>query len=184
MLKTEVMQNNFYGHRFNSMNDIVVSGEDIAFFTDGYQGWDDFNDTLFPQLANGVYPWDMSTGNIKMVAGAADGAFFNPNGLAFNHDQTRSDVTNRGFSSSDLHGARTIYVYNVIPSGISNREIFAYVDSGFPDGMETDRQGWSGDQCMFMTIVAHFLVDFDDVEETLFANMVDMCSLRILTGWA
>jgi hypothetical protein len=35
-----------------------------------------------------------------------------------------------------------------------------------------------------MTLVAHFLVDFDDVEETLFANMVDMCSLRILTGWA
>jgi hypothetical protein len=35
-----------------------------------------------------------------------------------------------------------------------------------------------------MTIVAHFLVDFDDGEETLFANMLDMCSVPILTGWA
>ena len=39
----------------------------------------------------------METGNIKMVEGAADGAFINPNGLAFNHDKTKLFITNRGF---------------------------------------------------------------------------------------
>ncbi|GIK07535.1 hypothetical protein Aspvir_003201 [Aspergillus viridinutans] len=70
---TEVVQNNFYGHRFNSMNDIAVSDEGIAFFTDGNYGWGDFNDTLSPQLANGVYLWDMSTGNLCWSSGGCIG---------------------------------------------------------------------------------------------------------------
>ncbi|KAE8312256.1 hypothetical protein BDV41DRAFT_577879 [Aspergillus transmontanensis] len=138
-LKTEVVKNNFYGHRFNSMNDVVISDEGVAFFTDGYYGWDNFNDTLFPELANGIYRWDMRTGNIKMVAGAAEGAFFNPNGLAFSQDQTKLFITNRGNSSSDPHGARTIYVHDVTSSGLSNRNVFSYSDAGFPDGIKTDK---------------------------------------------
>ncbi|KAJ6018162.1 hypothetical protein N7451_001541 [Penicillium sp. IBT 35674x] len=117
-LETEVVKNNFYGHRFNSMNDIVISDDGVAFFTDGYYGWDNFNDTLFPELANGVYRWDMRTGNIKMVAGAAEGA---------------------GNSSSDPDGARTIYVNDVTAHGLSNRNLFSYSDSGFPDGIKTDQ---------------------------------------------
>lgn len=140
-LETKVVKNNFYGHRFNSMNDVVISDQGIAFFTDGYYGWDNFNDTLAPELANGIYRWDMNTGNIKMVAGAAEGAFFNPNGLAFNHDQSKLFITNRGNSSSDPHGGRTIYVHDVTSSGISNRNIFSYSDAGFPDGIKTDKDG-------------------------------------------
>ncbi|KAL3480562.1 hypothetical protein BJX99DRAFT_266465 [Aspergillus californicus] len=140
-LRTEVVKNNFYGHRFNSINDVVVSTKGIAFFTDGYYGWDNFNDTLFPELANGIYRWNMNTGNIKMVAGAAEGAFLNPNGLAFNRDQTKLFITNRGESSSDPEGGRTIYSHDVTSDGISNREIFAYVDAGFPDGIKTDNGG-------------------------------------------
>ncbi|CAG8003253.1 unnamed protein product [Penicillium salamii] len=138
-LETEVVKNNFYGHRFNSMNDIVISNDGVAFFTDGYYGWDNFNDTLFPELANGIWRWDMRTGNIKMVAGAAEGAFFNPNGLAFNHDQSKLFITNRGNSSSDADGARTIYINDVTASGLSNRNVFSYSDAGFPDGIKTDQ---------------------------------------------
>lgn len=140
-LRTEVVKNNFYGHRFNSLNDIVVSENGVAFFTDGWYGWDNFNDTLKPELANGIYRWDMRTGNIKMVEGAADGAYVNPNGLAFNHDRTKLFSTNRGFASSDADGGRTIYVHRVTKSGLVDREIFAYVDSGFPDGIKTDKDG-------------------------------------------
>ncbi|KAJ5687510.1 hypothetical protein N7536_010129 [Penicillium majusculum] len=138
-LETEVVKNNFYGHRFNSMNDIVISNEGVAFFTDGYYGWDNFNDTLFPELANGIYRWDMHTGSIKMVAGAAEGAFFNPNGLAFNHDQSKLFISNRGNSSSDPDGARTIYINDVTADGLSNRNVFSYSDAGFPDGIKTDK---------------------------------------------
>ncbi|KAJ6077056.1 hypothetical protein N7499_009037 [Penicillium canescens] len=140
-LKTEVVKNNFYGHRFNSMNDIVISDEGVVYFTDGYYGWDNFNDTLYPELVNGIYRWDMHTGDIKMVAGAAEGAFFNPNGLAFNHDQSKLFITNRGSSSSDPHGGRTIYVHDVTPAGISNRNVFSYSDAGFPDDIKTDKAG-------------------------------------------
>ncbi|KAL4949478.1 hypothetical protein BDW69DRAFT_198069 [Aspergillus filifer] len=140
-LRTEVVKNNFYGHRFNSLNDVVVTRNGIVFFTDGYYGWDNFNTTLFPELANGIYRWDMNTGNIKMVAGAAEGAFFNPNGLILNSNETKLYATNRGESSSDPHGGRTIYVHDISQTGISNREIFAYVDAGFPDGIKTDREG-------------------------------------------
>lgn len=140
-MKTQIVKNNFYSHRFNSPNDVVVSDEGVAYFTDGYYGYDNFNDTLKPQLANGVYRWDMKTGNTKMVAGAADGAFFNPNGVAFDAYQNKLFVTNRGNSSADPAGGRTIYQYDLTPTGITNREIFAYVDSGFPDGIKTDRDG-------------------------------------------
>jgi hypothetical protein len=95
-LQTEVVKNNFYGHRFNSLNDLVITADGIAFFTDGYYGYANFNDTLVPELANGVYRWDLNTGNIKMVAGAAEGAFVNPNGVALNAAHTKLFVTNRG----------------------------------------------------------------------------------------
>ncbi|KAJ9649899.1 hypothetical protein H2198_010774 [Neophaeococcomyces mojaviensis] len=140
-LKTQVVKNNFYTHRFNSPNDIVVSNSGAAFFTDGYYGHDNFNDSLNPQLVNGVYRWDMNTGNIKMVAGAADGGFFNPNGLSFNADQSKLFVTNRGNNSADANGARTIFSYDVTATGIARREVFAYTDAGFPDGIKTDRDG-------------------------------------------
>jgi gluconolactonase len=140
-LETKVVKNNFYTHRFNSPNDIVITNAGAVFFTDGYYGHDNFNDSLIPQLANGVYRWDMNTGNVKMVAGAADGAFFNPNGLTFNSDQSKLYITNRGNSSDDADGGRTIFSYDVTPSGIAHREIFAYTDAGFPDGIKTDKDG-------------------------------------------
>jgi len=83
-LKTEVVLNNFLGHRFNSPNDVVITRDGVAFFTDGYYGFDNFNDTLAPELANGVWRWDMATGDVRMVAGAGTGIWLNPNGVALN----------------------------------------------------------------------------------------------------
>lgn len=140
-LQTEIVNNNFYGHRFNSLNDIVLTNTGVAFFTDGYYGHDNFNDTIEPELANGVYRWDTKTGKIKMVAGAADMSLYNPNGLALSAKQDKLFVTNRGNTSDDTYGGRTIYSFKVTPTGLKNREIFAYVDSGFPDGTKADRDG-------------------------------------------
>ncbi|KAL4915058.1 hypothetical protein BDW62DRAFT_219705 [Aspergillus aurantiobrunneus] len=177
-LKTEMVKNNFYGHRFNSLNDIVISQSGIAFFTDGYYGYDNFNDTLFPELANGVYRWDMPSGNIKMVAGAAQGAFVNPNGLALSSDQNKLFVTNRGESSSDPHGGRTIYAYDVHESGISNQEIFAYADAGFPDGIKTDHEGR-----VYGAVVG--AVDVFDRAGTLLGRIkVDRDDVAVNMAWA
>lgn len=54
-LETEVVLNNYYGRRFNSPNDVVITNGGIAFFTDGYYGYENFNSTISPEQANGIW---------------------------------------------------------------------------------------------------------------------------------
>ncbi|RSM14790.1 hypothetical protein CDV31_005224 [Fusarium ambrosium] len=142
-LKTEVVLNNFFGHRFNSPNDIVIKRDGVAFFTDGYYGYDNFNDTLEPELANGVWRWDMHTGSLRMVLGAGGGPFTNPNGVALNLDEDELFITNRGNASDNPAGGRTIYQYHISSTDtvLSDDRVFTYVDAGFPDGIKTDSEG-------------------------------------------
>lgn len=146
-LQTEVVLNNFLGHRFNSPNDVVITRRGVVFFTDGYYGFDNFNDTLPPELANGVWRWDMAgTNNLRMVAGAAGGPFVNPNGVALNLAEDRIFVTNRGNASDNPAGGRTIYEFELhdgAGAGVPVRggDVFAYADAGFPDGVKVDRYG-------------------------------------------
>ncbi|KAF5009770.1 hypothetical protein FDECE_4043 [Fusarium decemcellulare] len=143
-LETEVVLNNFYGHRFNSPNDVVITRDKVAYFTDGYYGFDNFNDTLEPELANGVWRWDMKTSDLRMVTGAGGGPFTNPNGLALNLEEDKLYVTNRGNTSDNPAGGRTIYEFSLSQSNgipVKGGDVFAYVDSGFPDGIKVDRDG-------------------------------------------
>jgi gluconolactonase len=145
-LETEVVLNNFLGHRFNSPNDIVISRSGIAFFTDGYYGFDNFNDTLKPELANGVWRWDMHTGDVRQVAGAGTGIWLNPNGLALSPDEQYLYVTARGKTSADADGQRTVYRFEIASPSSGNIplldvNIFAYADAGFPDGIKVDEEG-------------------------------------------
>lgn len=144
-LQTEVVLNNFYGHRFNSPNDVVITRDGVAYFTDGYYGWDNFNDSLKPELANGVWRWDMTTGDLRMVSGAAGGPFTNPNGVALNLEEDRLYVTNRGNTPDNPAGDRSIYVFELdhtdegLPA--TGGDLFAFADSGFPDGIKIDKEG-------------------------------------------
>lgn len=142
-LKTEVVLNNFFGHRFNSPNDVVVTKDGVAYFTDGYYGYDNFNDTLKPELANGVYRWEMNTGDIRMVSGAGGGPFTNPNGVALNLEEDKLFVTNRGNASDNPAGGRTIYQFDLNTKGlpVTGGDVFQYADSGFPDGIKLDSEG-------------------------------------------
>ncbi|KAJ0127085.1 hypothetical protein HZ326_29814 [Fusarium oxysporum f. sp. albedinis] len=143
-LKTEVVLNNFYGHRFNSPNDVVITRDGVAYFTDGYYGYDNFNDTLKPELANGLWRWDMNSNDLRMVSGAGGGLFTNPNGVALNFEEDKLYVTNRGNSSDNPAGGRTIYEFQLSLSNgmpVKGGDVFAYVDAGFPDGIKLDREG-------------------------------------------
>ncbi|KAI5456068.1 hypothetical protein BGZ63DRAFT_475887 [Mariannaea sp. PMI_226] len=142
-LQTEVVLNNFFGHRFNSPNDVVITRDSVAYFTDGYYGFDNFNDTIKPELTNGLWRWDMKTSDLRMVAGAGSGIFTNPNGVALNLPENRLYVTNRGNSSDNPAGGRTIYEFELFQTGLPVRggNVFTYVDSGFPDGIKVDRDG-------------------------------------------
>ncbi|KAK7710094.1 hypothetical protein SLS63_013060 [Diaporthe eres] len=144
-LQTEVVLNNFMGHRFNSPNDVVVTHGGVAYFTDGYYGFENFNDTLKPELANGLWRWDMRTSGLRMVAGAAGGPFTNPNGVALNLAEDRIYVTNRGNATDNPAGGRTIYEFELHDEGsgvpVRGGDVFAYADAGFPDGVKLDRDG-------------------------------------------
>ncbi|SCO36995.1 uncharacterized protein FFNC_05392 [Fusarium fujikuroi] len=143
-LKTEVVLNNFYGHRFNSPNDVVITRDGVAYFTDGYYGYDNFNDTIKPELANGLWRWDMNSNDLRMVSGAGGGPFTNPNGVALNPKENKLYVTNRGNSSDNPAGGRTIYEFEISHSigiPVKGGDVFAYVDAGFPDGIKVDSEG-------------------------------------------
>ena len=149
-LETEVVLNNWFGHRFNSPNDVVITRDGVAYFTDGYYGYDNFNDTIKPELANGVWRWEMTTGDVRMVSGAGGGPFTNPNGVALNREEDLLYVTNRGNASDNPAGGRTIYEFELDHYGskggrrsrpVKGGEVFIYSDSGFPDGIKLDKEG-------------------------------------------
>ncbi|KAF5013033.1 hypothetical protein FDECE_927 [Fusarium decemcellulare] len=144
-LRTEVVLDNFFGHRFNSPNDIAITHDSIAYFTNGYYGYDSFNDTLKPEPSNGVYRWNMKTGDLRMILGAGGGPFTNPNGVALSPNDDHLYVANRGNTSDNPAGGRTIYKYHVNhkdgTAPVTGGHVFAYADSGFPDGVKVDCDG-------------------------------------------
>ncbi|KAF8554483.1 calcium-dependent phosphotriesterase [Imleria badia] len=140
---TTVLLDNFYGRQFNSLNDIkVLPGTDILFFTDPTYGWMyDFRPE--PMLPSQVYRFDPSTGQVRVVADQ----FVHPNGIAFTPDGKTAFVTDTGlvsglFGNNQTHPA-TIYQYDVDPvtQSFTNRRVFAYSDSGIPDGIQLDTKG-------------------------------------------
>ncbi|KAF9475741.1 calcium-dependent phosphotriesterase [Pholiota conissans] len=138
-----VLLDNFFGRQFNSLNDIKVhptSG--VFFFTDVTYG------SLLafrppPVLPNQVYRFDPMTAEVRVVA-----TDFNKcNGLAFSADGKTAYVTdtgaNAGLQGNDFTAPATIYKFDVDPTTQTflNRRIFAYVDTGIPDGVQLDTAG-------------------------------------------
>ncbi|KAH7920852.1 calcium-dependent phosphotriesterase [Leucogyrophana mollusca] len=140
---TTVLLDNFLGRQFNSLNDIkVLPGTDIMFFTDPTYGWlNGFRPE--PMLPSQVYRFDPSTGQVRVVADQ----FIHPNGVAFTADGRTAFVTDTGisggFEGTDQTLPATIYQYDVDPATQSfmNRRVFAYADSGVPDGIQLDTMG-------------------------------------------
>ncbi|KAL2207289.1 hypothetical protein CC79DRAFT_1321402 [Sarocladium strictum] len=144
-----VVLNNSFGHRLSSPNDVVITRDGVAYITDGYYGHNNFNDTLRPEIANGVWRWEMTTDDVRQVSGAGGGPSTSPNGVALNYEEDRLFVTNRGNASDNPAGGRTIYEFNlhhhrIDKSGrrqrpVSGSEVFTYSDPGFPDGIKLDK---------------------------------------------
>ncbi|GES73399.1 calcium-dependent phosphotriesterase [Rhizophagus clarus] len=141
--KVTTIVDSYFGLKFNSPNDIVVSKDGCYWFTDPSYGYEqNFRDE--PQLGNYVYRFDPSTNNIRVVA---DG-FIKPNGIAFSPDERILYITDTGYIgfvngniNFDPMKPRTIYAYDVDGSVLSNRRVFAVIDVGVPDGIKTDVKG-------------------------------------------
>ncbi|KAG1805880.1 calcium-dependent phosphotriesterase [Suillus variegatus] len=140
---TTVILDNFLGRQFNSLNDIkILPGTDIMFFTDPAYGWlNGFRPE--PMLPSQVYRFDPSTGQVRVVADQ----FVHPNGIAFTPNGKTAFVTDTGilgdFPGTNQTFPATIYQFDVDPTTQSfmNRRVFAYIDSGAPDGIQLDTEG-------------------------------------------
>ncbi|VDB92364.1 unnamed protein product [Peniophora sp. CBMAI 1063] len=138
-----VLLDNFFGRQFNSVNDVKVhptSG--VIFFTDSTYGFLS-NYRPLPLLPNQVYRLDPDTRQIRVVA---DG-FIRCNGIAFTGDGKTAYVSDTAAAGRflGLNGTEpaTIYRYDVEPVSqvFTGRRVFAYVDSGVPDGIQVDARG-------------------------------------------
>ncbi|KAG9317534.1 calcium-dependent phosphotriesterase [Chiua virens] len=140
---TTVMLDNFYGRQFNSLNDIkILPGSDLVFFTDPTYGWM-LRFRPQPMLPSQVYRFDPSTGHVRVVADQ----FVHPNGIAFTANGRTAYVSDSGVMNGleGINHARpaTIYQFDVDPvtHSFTNRRVFAYSDSGIPDGIQVDTNG-------------------------------------------
>lgn len=136
-----VLLNNFYGRQYNSINDVKIHASGNIFFTDPAYGYPQgFRPP--PVLPNQVYRFDPKTGAVRVAA--TD--FSRPNGIAFSPNGKTAYITDTGAatgSSIDLTGPATIYAFDVHPTtyALKNRRVFAYADTGIPDGIQLDADG-------------------------------------------
>ncbi|KAH9476484.1 Lactonohydrolase oryL [Psilocybe cubensis] len=137
---TTVLLDNFFSRPFNSINDVKIhptSGK--IFFTDPSVG-NQVGLRPAPLLKNNVYRFDPDTGDIRAVASDLQA----PNGIAFSHDGRHAYVSDTGafvsLTELDPTRAATIYKYDLEheSQAFTNRRVFAYADTGIPDGLQLD----------------------------------------------
>ncbi|KAF8977408.1 hypothetical protein BDQ17DRAFT_1266607, partial [Cyathus striatus] len=133
-----VLLDNFFGRQFNSMNDIKVHESGQIVFTDPGIGQLE-GEKPAPGLPNQVYALDPATGFVRVVADQ----FVLPNGVAFADNGRTAYIGDSGSGKFGASDPATIYAYDVDPISLAfkNRRVFAFVDSGIPDGIQVDTQG-------------------------------------------
>ncbi len=136
------LASSYSGKRLNSPNDVVVKSDGSIWFTDPTYGIDsdyEGHQAISEIGASYVYRIDPETGEIT----AMSTDFSQPNGLAFNHDETRLYVSDTGLSHNP-DGPRHIRVLNVAADGkslVPGGEVFATCDTGVFDGFRFDIAG-------------------------------------------
>ncbi|KAF8901211.1 D-lactonohydrolase-like protein [Gymnopilus junonius] len=139
-----VLLDNFFGRQFNSLNDIKIHPISGAlFFTDVTYGFiNAFRPP--PLLPNQVYRLDPVTSAVRVVATDFDKC----NGIAFSPDGKLAYIADTGalggvlFQNNQTEPT-TLYEFDVDPKSqrFLNRRVFAYIDTGAPDGVQVDARG-------------------------------------------
>ncbi|KAJ3974444.1 calcium-dependent phosphotriesterase [Lentinula raphanica] len=137
-----ILLDNFYGRQFNSLNDVKVHSSGNIFFTDvPYGYYQHFK--ADPQLPNQVYSFNPGTGAIRVVADQLN----KPNGIAFSKNHKTVYLADTGSLIAkfgiNLTLPATIQEYDVDSKTLAfkNPRVFAYADSGAPDGLGVDEFG-------------------------------------------
>ncbi|KAJ5860288.1 SMP-30/Gluconolaconase/LRE-like region [Penicillium soppii] len=137
-----VILNNYFGRQFNSLNDVAIHPKNKEiYFTDTIYGWvQDFRPA--PGLQDQIYRFNPDTGAVTVVADDFD----HPNGLTFSPDGDYAYITDTGISNGffgmNFTRPASVYRYDVKEDGtFENRKLFAFVNSGAPDGIHCDSWG-------------------------------------------
>ncbi|OTB20072.1 hypothetical protein K445DRAFT_52357 [Daldinia sp. EC12] len=160
---TTILLNNYFGRQFNSLNDVAVNPRNKeVYFSDSLYGYlQDFRPA--PGLRTQIYRYNPETG---AVAAVADGFSVNNGklcsmssyqmfdiliriyllGLTFSPNGSHAYVTDTGVFQGVLgwnfSRPASIYRFDVQEDGTwDNRKLFAYVDTGVPDGIHCDSNG-------------------------------------------
>ncbi|KAK2035585.1 calcium-dependent phosphotriesterase [Colletotrichum zoysiae] len=142
---SQTLLTGFHGRNFSAVNDVrqhPVTGD--LWFTDAEYGLFQYF-RADSQLPRQVYRFEPATGVIQAVADD----FHQPNGIEFSPDYKTLYVSDTGAQRYDANSTRpaTIYAYDVVDGKrLANRRLFAFADSGLPDGVHTDTDGnvWAG----------------------------------------
>ncbi|KAI8954418.1 gluconolactonase [Xylaria longipes] len=139
---TTVLLNNYFGRQFSSLNDMAINprNKDLYFTDPIYGRLQDFRPK--EGLPHQVYRYNDRTGAVTVVA---DG-LSQPNGLTFSPTGSHAYISDTGaqqvFWGVNASLPASIYRYDVAKDGtFSNRQTFAYVHSGVPDGIHIDNKG-------------------------------------------
>ncbi len=137
-----VLADSHEGRRLNSPNDVVVSSDGAVWFTDPTYGIiSNFEGVRADpeQTANNVFRLSPE-GALSVVAGD----FVQPNGLCFSPDERLLFIAESG-SSHDDSVPSVIRVFGVDGARLTDRGVFATIDTGLPDGIRCDTDGnlWS-----------------------------------------
>ncbi|KAL4138140.1 hypothetical protein PRIC2_001647 [Phytophthora ramorum] len=135
----------YNGRNFSALNDVRQHPETgDLWFTDPMYGHIQ-NFRTEPQTPRHVYRFEPSTGVIQVVADD----YRQLNGIEFSPDYKTLYVSDTGAQETELDLTRpaTIYAYDVVDNKrLANHRVFAFADSGIPDGVHTDTEGnlWAG----------------------------------------
>ncbi|KAH6680808.1 hypothetical protein B0J14DRAFT_532318 [Halenospora varia] len=135
----------FYGRKFNSVNDVVIHSDGSIWFTDPTYGYDQAYRPK-PELPQQVYRFNPVDKSIRAVA---DG-FGRPNGICFSPDFqtvyiTDTDGVHGGSPIYHPERSSCIYAFDIIQTAgqpfLANRRLFAQAINGIPDGIKCDMEG-------------------------------------------
>ncbi|KAL4953280.1 hypothetical protein BDW69DRAFT_6974 [Aspergillus filifer] len=142
--ETELVTSDFHGRPFNSVNDVVIHSDGSIWFTDPTYGYEQGYRPP-PRLPSQVYRFNPDDKSIRVMADN----FGHPNGICFSPDEKVVYVTDthwiHGSGATDDTRASSIYAFDVMTYHdqpfLANRRLFAFADSGIPDGIKCDLGG-------------------------------------------
>ncbi len=116
----------YNGKKLNSPNDIALDADGSLWFTDPPYGIEDGEQE---QPAQYVFKMQAGGGEPTVVAGD----FHRPNGIVFSPDKQTLYISDSG--------KRHVRCFSVTPDGLKERDLFAEISPGGPDGMCVDAAG-------------------------------------------